>query len=51
MPAGKILVKDLIADSIFQQIQYVILISAFIIPLWALIKKAGGEGILSYNFV
>ena len=29
-----------------QQIQYVILISAFLIPLWILIKKAGGAGIL-----
>jgi len=29
-----------------QQIQYVVLISAFMIPLWVLIKKAGGEGIL-----
>ncbi|MEJ2201413.1 MAG: cation acetate symporter, partial [Desulfuromonadaceae bacterium] len=29
-----------------QQIQYVILITAFIIPLWILIKKAGGHGIL-----
>jgi cation/acetate symporter len=29
-----------------QQIQYVVLISAFLIPLWILIKKAGGAGIL-----
>jgi len=29
-----------------QQIQYVILISAFMIPLWMLIKKAGGDGVL-----
>ena len=29
-----------------QQIQYVVLISAFLIPLWILIKKAGGTGIL-----
>jgi len=29
-----------------QQIQYVVLISAFLIPLWVLIKKAGGTGIL-----
>ncbi|PLX99749.1 MAG: cation acetate symporter [Desulfuromonas sp.] len=29
-----------------QQIQYVILISAFLIPLWTLIKKAGGDGLL-----
>ncbi len=29
-----------------QQIQYVILISAFLIPLWILIRKAGGTGIL-----
>ncbi len=29
-----------------QQIQYVVLISAFLIPLWVLIKKAGGAGIL-----
>ncbi len=29
-----------------QQIQYVVLISAFIIPLWILIKKAGGAGFL-----
>jgi len=29
-----------------QQIQYVVLISAFIIPLWVLIRKAGGTGIL-----
>jgi len=29
-----------------QQIQYVILISAFMIPLWTLIKKAGGDGTL-----
>ncbi len=29
-----------------QQIQYVVLISAFIIPLWILIQKAGGSGIL-----
>ncbi|HEX9874519.1 MAG TPA: VC_2705 family sodium/solute symporter [Deferrimonas sp.] len=29
-----------------QQIQYVVLISAFMIPLWILIKKAGGAGIL-----
>uniref|UniRef100_UPI003D816A55 sodium:solute symporter family transporter n=1 Tax=Trichloromonas sp. TaxID=3069249 RepID=UPI003D816A55 len=29
-----------------QQIQYVVLISAFMIPLWVLIKKAGGAGIL-----
>ena len=29
-----------------QQIQYVVLISAFLIPLWILIKKAGGSGIL-----
>ncbi|MDW7645698.1 MAG: VC_2705 family sodium/solute symporter [Desulfuromonadales bacterium] len=27
-----------------QQIQYVVLISAFLIPLWLLIKKAGGAG-------
>ncbi len=29
-----------------QQIQYVVLISAFLIPAWILIKKAGGAGIL-----
>ncbi|TRO78844.1 cation acetate symporter [Desulfuromonas acetexigens] len=29
-----------------QQIQYVVLISAFMIPLWVLIQKAGGAGIL-----
>ncbi|BCR04158.1 cation acetate symporter [Desulfuromonas versatilis] len=29
-----------------QQIQYVVLISAFLIPLWILIRKAGGTGIL-----
>jgi cation/acetate symporter len=29
-----------------QQIQYVVLISAFLIPLWILMKKAGGHGIL-----
>ncbi|WP_020676691.1 VC_2705 family sodium/solute symporter [Geopsychrobacter electrodiphilus] len=29
-----------------QQIQYVVLISAFLIPLWVLLKKAGGAGIL-----
>jgi len=29
-----------------QQIQYVVLISAFLLPLWFLIKKAGGVGIL-----
>jgi cation/acetate symporter len=29
-----------------QQIQYIVLISAFMIPLWILIKKAGGAGIL-----
>ncbi len=29
-----------------QQIQYVVLISAFLIPLWILVKKAGGSGIL-----
>lgn len=29
-----------------QQIQYVVLISAFLIPLWILLKKAGGSGIL-----
>ncbi len=29
-----------------QQIQYVVLISAFMIPIWILIKKAGGAGIL-----
>ncbi len=29
-----------------QQIQYVVLISAFLLPLWFLIKKAGGAGIL-----
>jgi cation/acetate symporter len=29
-----------------QQIQYVVLISAFLIPLWILIRKAGGIGIL-----
>ncbi len=29
-----------------QQIQYVVLISAFLIPLWVLIEKAGGAGIL-----
>ncbi|NIQ93289.1 MAG: cation acetate symporter [Desulfuromonadales bacterium] len=29
-----------------QQIQYVVLISAFLIPLWVLIRKAGGAGIL-----
>lgn len=29
-----------------QQIQYVVLISAFLIPLWFLVKKAGGAGIL-----
>ncbi|MDO3379188.1 VC_2705 family sodium/solute symporter [Geoalkalibacter halelectricus] len=29
-----------------QQIQYVVLISAFLIPLWILMKKAGGAGIL-----
>ncbi len=29
-----------------QQIQYVVLISAFLLPLWILIKKAGGAGIL-----
>lgn len=28
-----------------QQMQYVILISSFLIPLWILIKKAGGAGI------
>ncbi len=29
-----------------QQIQYVVLISAFLIPLWILLRKAGGSGIL-----
>ncbi len=29
-----------------QQIQYVVLISAFLLPLWFLIKKAGGAGLL-----
>ncbi|HXV20327.1 MAG TPA: VC_2705 family sodium/solute symporter [Desulfuromonadales bacterium] len=29
-----------------QQIQYVVLISAFLIPLWILIRKAGGIGLL-----
>jgi cation/acetate symporter len=29
-----------------QQIQYVVLISAFLIPLWMLLKKAGGTGLL-----
>jgi cation/acetate symporter len=29
-----------------QQIQYVVLISAFLLPLWFLIKKAGGFGVL-----
>jgi cation/acetate symporter len=29
-----------------QQIQYVVLISAFLIPLWILVRKAGGAGIL-----
>lgn len=29
-----------------QQIQYVVLISAFLLPLWFLIRKAGGTGIL-----
>ncbi|NIQ92803.1 MAG: cation acetate symporter [Desulfuromonadales bacterium] len=29
-----------------QQIQYVVLISAFLVPLWILMKKAGGAGIL-----
>ncbi len=29
-----------------QQIQYVVLISAFMIPLWILIQKAGGAGVL-----
>ncbi|SDL36865.1 cation/acetate symporter [Geoalkalibacter ferrihydriticus] len=29
-----------------QQIQYVVLISAFLIPLWILMQKAGGTGIL-----
>jgi len=29
-----------------QQIQYVVLISAFLLPLWFLIKKAGGVGVL-----
>ena len=29
-----------------QQIQYVVLISAFLLPLWFLIKKAGGTGLL-----
>jgi cation/acetate symporter len=29
-----------------QQIQYVVLISAFLLPLWFLMKKAGGDGIL-----
>ncbi len=29
-----------------QQVQYVVLISAFLIPLWVLIQKAGGTGIL-----
>lgn len=29
-----------------QQIQYVVLISAFLLPLWFLMKKAGGGGIL-----
>lgn len=29
-----------------QQIQYVVLISAFLIPLWILIRKAGATGIL-----
>ncbi|WP_305044266.1 VC_2705 family sodium/solute symporter [Geoalkalibacter sp.] len=29
-----------------QQIQYVVLISAFLIPLWSLMQKAGGSGIL-----
>jgi len=29
-----------------QQIQYIVLISAFLVPLWILIRKAGGAGIL-----
>lgn len=29
-----------------QQIQYVVLITAFLLPLWFLIRKAGGTGIL-----
>ena len=29
-----------------QQIQYVVLISAFLLPLWFLIRKAGGIGVL-----
>ncbi len=29
-----------------QQIQYVVLISAFLVPLWILIRNAGGAGIL-----
>jgi len=29
-----------------QQIQYVVLISAFLIPLWLLMRKAGGTGLL-----
>lgn len=29
-----------------QQIQYVVLISAFMVPLWTLMQKAGGAGIL-----
>ncbi|MBE0599635.1 MAG: VC_2705 family sodium/solute symporter [Desulfuromonadales bacterium] len=29
-----------------QQIQYVVLISAFLVPLWILIEKAGGTGLL-----
>jgi len=29
-----------------QQVQYVILISAFLVPLWLLMKKAGGAGLL-----
>jgi cation/acetate symporter len=29
-----------------QQVQYVILISAFLVPLWLLVKKAGGAGLL-----
>lgn len=41
-----ILVSGMAGVTRNQQIQYVVLISAFLIPLWILIRKAGGSGLL-----
>jgi cation/acetate symporter len=41
-----LLISGMVGVTRNQQIQYVVLISAFLIPLWILIRKAGGIGIL-----